>query len=60
MFTHEELMVIKEAVKIADAEYIRLIELNKKDKNRLVATNRKQIKLWLLENKLNKLIEETK
>ena len=41
MFTHEELMVIKEAVKIADAEYIRLIELNKKDKNRLVATNRK-------------------
>ena len=60
MFTHEELMVIKEAVKIADAEYIRLIELNKKDKNRLVATNRKQKKLWLLENKLNKLIEETK
>ena len=60
MFTHEELMVIKEAVKIADTEYIKLIEESKSNKNKLVATNRKQKKLWLLENKLNKLIEETK
>lgn len=58
MFTKEELLVIEDALKIADAEYIRLIDENKSNKNRLVAYNRKQKKLWLVQNKLKKLIEE--
>ena len=60
MFTKDELLVIEDAIKIADAEYIRLIEENKSNKNRMVAFNRKQKKLWLVQNKLKKLIEETK
>lgn len=60
MFTKEELLVIEDAIKIADAEYIRLIEENKSNKNRMVAFNRKQKKLWLVQNKLKKLIEESK
>ncbi|MBD7911734.1 MULTISPECIES: hypothetical protein [Clostridium] len=58
MFSKEELLVIEDALKIADAEYIRLIEENKNNKNRMVAFNRKQKKLWLVQNKLKKLIEE--
>ncbi|MVX65062.1 hypothetical protein GKZ28_15335 [Clostridium chromiireducens] len=58
MFTKEELLVIEDALKIADAEYIRLIDENKNNKNRMVAFNRKQKKLWLVQNKLKKLIEE--
>ena len=34
MFTKEELLVIEDALKIADAEYIRLIEENKNNKNK--------------------------
>jgi hypothetical protein len=60
MFTKEELLVIEDAIKIADAEYIRLIEENKSNKNRMVAFNRKQKKMWLVQNKLKKLIEESK
>ena len=58
MFTKDELLVIEDALKIADAEYIRLIYENRNNKNRLVAFNRKQKKLWLTQNKLKKLIEE--
>ena len=58
MFTKDELLVIEDALKIADAEYIKLIDENKNNKNRLVAFNRKQKKLWLTQNKLKKLIEE--
>lgn len=58
MFTSEELLVIKDAMRIADEEYIKLIEQNKNNKNRLVAFNRKQKKLWLVQNKLNKLIDK--
>ena len=46
MFTKDELLVIEDALKIADAEYIRLIDENKKNKNKMVAYNRKQKKLW--------------
>lgn len=60
MFTKEELLVIEDAIKIADAEYIRLIDENKNNKNKMVAFNRKQKKLWLVQNKLKKLIEESK
>lgn len=61
MFTNEELLVIKDALKIADEEYMKLMEENKNNKNnktRLVAYNRKQKNLWLVQNKLKKLIEE--
>ena len=60
MFTKEELLVIEEAVKIADAEYIKIMDESRSNKNRLVAYNRKQKKLWLVQNKLKKLIEESK
>jgi hypothetical protein len=59
MFTKDELLVIEDALKIADKEYIKLIDENKNSKNRLVAFNRKQKKLWLVQNKLKKLIEES-
>ncbi|WP_017212616.1 MULTISPECIES: hypothetical protein [Clostridium] len=58
MFTKEELLVIEDALKIADAEYIKLIDENKNNKNRMVAFNRKQKKLWLVQNKLKKIKEE--
>ena len=58
MFTKDELLVIEDDLKIADAEYIRLIDENKNNKNRMVAYNRKQKKLWLVQNKLKKLIKE--
>jgi hypothetical protein len=58
MFTKEELLVIEDALKIADMKYIKLIDENKNNKNRMVAFNRKQKKLWLVQNKLKKLIEE--
>lgn len=60
MFSKDELSVIQDALKIADEEYIRLIDENKGNKSRLVAFNRKQKKLWLVQNKLKKIIEETK
>ena len=58
MFTNEELLVIKDALRIADEEYIKLMEQSKNNKTKLVAYNRKQKNLWLVQNKLKKLIEE--
>ena len=58
MFTKDELLVIEDTLKIADSEYIRLIDENKNNKNKMVAYNRKQKKLWLVQNKLKKLINE--
>ncbi|MGL5352952.1 MAG: hypothetical protein ACRDA5_06455 [Clostridium sp.] len=58
MFTSEELLVIKDALRIADEEYIKLMEDNKNNKTKLVAYNRKQKKLWLVQNKLNKIIDQ--
>lgn len=60
MFTDEELLVIQDALKIADEEYIKLIDSNKNNKSRLVAFNRKQKKLWLVQNKLKKIMAEKK
>lgn len=58
MFTKDELQVINEALKIADAEYIKQIDLNKNNKNKMVSFNRKQKKLWLVQNKMKKLLSE--
>lgn len=57
MFTKEELQVIDDALKIADAEYIKQIDLNKNNKNKMVSFNRKQKKLWLVQNKLKKILK---
>lgn len=58
MFTSEELLVIKDALRIADEEYIRLIDQSKNNKTKLVSNNRKQKKLWLVQNKLKKIMDE--
>lgn len=60
MFSKEELEVIKDALKIADEEYIKLMDESRNNKNRLVSYNRKQKKLWLVQNKLKKILEEIK
>ncbi|SHH59849.1 hypothetical protein SAMN02745196_00910 [Clostridium collagenovorans DSM 3089] len=58
MFTKEELLVIKDAFKIADKEYMKQMEANMNNKSSLVAYNRKQKKLWMAQNKLNKILDE--
>lgn len=60
MFTKEELLVIEDALKIADLEYIKLLDENKNNKNKMVSYNRKQKKLWLVQNKLKKILSEEK
>ena len=60
MFSKDELLVIKDALKIADEKYIKLLDESKNNKNKMVAFNRKQKKLWLVQNKLNKLLQECK
>ncbi len=60
MFTKDELQVINEALKIADTEYIKQIDLNKNNKNKMVSFNRKQKKLWLVQNKLKKILADNK
>ena len=58
MFTKEELLAIEDALKIADEKYIKLLDESKNNKNKMVAFNRKQKKLWLVQNKLNKILKE--
>ena len=58
MFTKEELLVIEDALNIADEKYIKLMEDSRNNKNKLVAYNRKQKKLWLVQNKLKKILQE--
>ncbi len=60
MFIRDELLVIENALKIADDEYIKLLDKNKNNKNMMVSYNRKQKRLWLVQNKLNKLLQDTK
>ena len=58
MFTKEELLVIEDSLNIADEKYIKLMEESRNNKNKLVAYNRKQKKLWLVQNKLKKILQE--
>ncbi|MCR6516422.1 MAG: hypothetical protein ACRC1T_01815 [Clostridium chrysemydis] len=58
MFTKEELSVISEALKIADAKYMK--EIEEGNRNLAVSANRKQKKLWLVQNKLKKIMSESK
>ena len=43
MFTKEELLVIEDALKIADEKYIKLLDESKNNKNKMVAFNRNSI-----------------
>ena len=58
MFTKEELLVIEEALKIADIEYMNTMEKSQNNKTKMVSYNRKQKKLWLVQNKLKKILAE--
>lgn len=58
MFTSQELLVIKEALEIADEKYMKIMEESKNNKTKMVSYNRKQKNLWLVQNKLKKLMEE--
>ncbi|WP_194191126.1 hypothetical protein [Clostridium chrysemydis] len=58
MFTKEELSVINEALKIADAKYMK--EIEEGNRNLAVSANRKQKKLWLVQNKLKKIMSDNK
>lgn len=60
MFTKEELQLINEAVKMYEEKTTKLLESNTNNKEKMVSYNRKQKKVWLLQNKLKKLIEENK
>ena len=60
MFTKDELLVIEEALKIADVEYMTEMEKSQNNKTKLVSYNRKQKKLWLVQNKLKKILAEKK
>ena len=60
MFIKEDILVIEDALKIADNEYMRLLEENRNNKNRIVAYNRKQKNLWLVQNKLKKILQENR
>lgn len=58
MFTNDELMVIQDALNIADEYYKDMIDKNKNIKNKMVSLNRKQKRLWLTQNKLKKILSE--
>lgn len=59
MFTKEELLVIWRCIKYCRWKIIlSFMEESKNNKNKLVAYNRKQKKLWLVQNKLKKLLQE--
>ena len=60
MFNKDELQIINEAMKIYEDKTTKLLEASTNNKDKMVAYNRKQKKIWLLQNKLKKLIEENK
>ena len=58
MFNKEELQIINEAIKMYEEKTTKLLEANTNNKEKMVAYNRKQKKIWLLQNKISKLIKE--
>ena len=60
MFNKDELQIINEAMKIYEEKTTKLLEASTNNKDKMVAYNRKQKKIWLLQNKMKKLIEENK
>lgn len=60
MFSKDELLVIKDALKIADEKYMKDLEKSQNNQKNMVSNNRKQKKLWLVQNKVKKLIDDMK
>lgn len=58
MFNKEELEILNEALKIYEEKVTRDLEASVNNKNKMVANNRKQKKVWLLQKKLAKLLKE--
>jgi len=58
LFNKEELEILNEALKIYEEKVTRDLEASVNNKNKMVANNRKQKKVWLLQNKLAKLLKE--
>lgn len=60
MFNKEELQILNEALKMYEEKTTKQLESSTNNKDKMVAYNRKQRKIWLLQNKMKKLIEENK
>ncbi|MCR1950488.1 MULTISPECIES: hypothetical protein [unclassified Clostridium] len=60
MFNKEELQILNEALKMYEEKTTKQLESSANNKDKMVAYNRKQKKIWLLQNKMKKLIEENK
>ncbi|EEH96540.1 MULTISPECIES: hypothetical protein [Clostridium] len=60
MFNKEELQILNEALKMYEEKTTKQLESSTNNKDKMVAYNRKQKKIWLLQNKMKKLIEENK
>jgi hypothetical protein len=58
LFDKEELQMLDEAIKLLEEKCTKALESSVNNKNKMVANNRKQKKVWLLQNKLKKLLEE--
>ena len=58
MFNKEELQIINEAVKMYEEKTTKLLESSTNNKDRMVAYNRKQKKVLLLQNTISKLLKE--
>lgn len=58
MFNKEELQILNEALKMYEEKTTKLLESSTNNKEKMVAYNRKQKKVWLLQNKLSKIIKE--
>ncbi|VYU45715.1 hypothetical protein [Clostridium tertium] len=58
MFNKEELQTLNEALKMYEEKTTKLLESSTNNKEKMVAYNRKQKKVWLLQNKLSKIIKE--
>ena len=56
MFNKEELQILNEALKMYEEKTTKLLESSTNNKEKMVAYNRKQKKVWLLQNKLSKII----
>ena len=50
--------ILNEALKMYEEKTTKLLESSTNNKEKMVAYNRKQKKVWLLQNKLSKLIKE--
>lgn len=60
MVNKEELQILNEALKMYEEKTTKQLESSTNNKDKMVAYNRKQKKIWLLQNKMKKLIEENK